>query len=144
MPESRGVQRSNPEVDYERTDLSLSAVAIVALAILLLLIVAPLVMIGAFPSARGDVDRHLSITPPEPRLQTDPAADLRAYVSKERQLLDSYGWVDEKQGIAHVPIEVAMERLARTGIPGFPQAPPQQKPRKPAQPPRPQAPRHGP
>lgn len=138
MPESPGVRRSNPEVDYERTDLSLSAVGIVALAILLLLIVAPLVMIGAFPRARGDVDRHLSITPPEPRLQTDPAADLAAYVSKERQLLDSYGWVDKKQGIARVPIEVAMERLARTGIPGFPRASPQQKPRKSAQPPQPQ------
>lgn len=135
MPESDGVRR-NPEVDYERTDLSLSAVAIVALAILLLLIVAPLVMIGAFPRARGDVDRHLSITPPQPRLQTDPAADLGAYVRREQHLLDSYGWVDRRQGFAHVPIQVAMEQLARTGIPGFPQAPsppkPQQSPRLPA------------
>lgn len=125
MPES-GDERRNPEVDYERTDLSLRAIAIVALGILLLLGVAPLIMIGAFPRARGDVDRHLSITPPEPRLQTDPEADLGAYVSKEQHLLGSYGWIDRERGIAHVPIEVAMERLARTGIPGFPQAPPQE------------------
>jgi hypothetical protein len=143
MPESGGVQR-NSEVNYERSDVSLSAIAITALAILLLLIVAPLVMIGAFPSARGDVDRHLSITPPQPRLQTDPTADLAAYVSKERQLLDSYGWVDKKQGIAHVPIEIAMERLARTGIPGFPQAAVQQNPEKPLQQPQRQAPQQGP
>ncbi|HEY2036869.1 MAG TPA: hypothetical protein VGG96_07640, partial [Steroidobacteraceae bacterium] len=115
MPESGGVQR-NSEVDYERSDVSLAAIAITALAILLLLIVAPLVMIGAFPSVCGDVDRHLSITPPQPRLQTDPTADLAAYVSKERRLLASYGWVDKKQGIAHVPIEIAMERLASRGI----------------------------
>lgn len=143
MPESGGVQR-NTEVDYERSDVSLSAIAITALAILLLLIVAPLVMIGAFPRARGDVDRHLSITPPEPRLQTDPAADLAAYVSRERQLLDSYGWVDKKQGIARVPIGIAMERLARTGIPGFPQAAMQQDPRKPAQPQQPRTPQQAP
>lgn len=121
MSEAGGARR-NPEVDYERTDLSLSAIAIIALAILLLLGVTPLVMIGAFPLARGDVDRHLSITPPQPRLQTDPEADLAAYVSKERQLLDSYGWVDRGHGIVHIPVEIAMERLARTGIPGFPQA----------------------
>jgi hypothetical protein len=139
MPES-GNARKNPEVDYERTDLSLTAVAIVALGILLLLGLAPLIMIGAFPRARGDVDRHLSITPPEPRLQTDPAADLGAYVRKEQHLLDSYGWVDREHGIVHVPIEIAMQRLARTGIPGFPSSaaqqaqPPQQPQAAPRQP----------
>lgn len=138
MPDSDGARR-NPDVDYERTDLSLSAVAIVAMAILLLLIVAPLAMIGAFPRARGDVDRHLSITPPEPRLQTDPEADLGAYVRKERHLLDSYGWVDRRQGIVHVPIQIAMEQLARTGIPGFPQASSRQKPPQSARPPAPRA-----
>jgi len=125
MPESGGVRR-NPDVDYERTDLSLRAIAIVALGILLLLDVAPLIISGAFPRVRGDVDRHLSITPPGPRLQTDPEADLGAYVRKEQHLLDSYGWVDRERGIAHIPIEVAMERLARTGIPGFPQPSPQE------------------
>lgn len=151
MPESGGVRlegrragsgagtgATNPEVDYERTDVSLPAIAIVALVILLLLIVAPLVMIGAFPRARGDVDRHLSITPPAPRLQTDPEADLGAYVRKEQHLLDSYGWVDREHGITHVPISVAMERLARTGIPGFPQASSPEEPQRPA---RPSAPR---
>ena len=127
MSESGGLRR-NPEVDYERTDLSLRAVATVALGILLLLAVAPLIMIGAFPRARGDVDRHLSITPPAPRLQTDPEADLGAYVGKEQYLLDSYGWTDRERGIAHVPIEAAMERLARAGIPGFPRAAPPESP----------------
>jgi hypothetical protein len=140
MSESGNVRR-NPEVDYERTDLSLSVIARVAIGILLLLLAAPLVMIGVFPRARGDVDRHLSITPPEPRLQTDPATDLGAYVRKEQHLLDSYGWVDRKRGIAHIPIEVAMEQLARTGIAGFPQASAPQKPQGSEQP---QAPRHRP
>jgi hypothetical protein len=87
------------------------------------------------------VDRHLSITLPEPRLQTDPAADLAAYVRKERHLLDSYGWVDREHGIARVPIEIAMQQLARRGIPGFPRTPPAPKPQQP--PPR-QAAQHGP
>ena len=98
-------------------------------------------MIGAFPRTRGDVDRHLSITPPEPRLQTDPEADLGAYVRKEQHLLDSYGWADRAHGIAHVPVQIAMQRLARTGIPGFPLATARPQPEQPEQPP---VPRHGP
>lgn len=137
MPEPGGARR-NPEVDYERTDLSLRAIAIIALGILLLLGVTPLVMIGAFPRVRGDVDRHLAITPPAPRLQTDPEADLAAYLGKEQHLLDSYGWVDRAHGIAHIPIEVAMQRLARTGIAGFPQP---AAPRKSEEPEPPHAPR---
>ena len=133
MPESGGARR-NPEVDYERTDLSLSVIAIIAIGILLLLGVTPLIMIGAFPLARGDVDRHVSITPPQPRLQTDPEADLAAYVRKERHLLDSYGWSDRGRGIAHIPIGIAMQRLARTGIPGFPQASSPRKTQSSAQP----------
>lgn len=138
MPESgkgrgAGTGLRNPEVDYERTDLSLSVIAIIALGILLLLGVTPLIMIGAFPLARGDVDRHLSITPPQPHLQTDPQADLAAYVRKEQHLLGSYGWVDRGRGIAHIPIEVAMRRLARTGIPGFPQTSSPAKTQQPAQ-----------
>jgi hypothetical protein len=135
-PNGRGAGTGprNPDIDYERTDLSLSVIAIIALGILVLLGVTPLIMIGAFPLARGDVDRHLSITPPQPRLQTDPEADLAAYVRKEQHLLGSYGWVDREHGIAHIPIEIAMERLARTGVPGFPQPSSPQQMQQPAQP----------
>ncbi|MGH8220400.1 MAG: hypothetical protein ACREUT_17835 [Steroidobacteraceae bacterium] len=121
MPES-GVQR-NPDVQYERSDVSLFVIGLVAVGILVLLGVTPLIMIGAFPLTRGDVNRHLSIAPPEPRLQTDPAADLATYLAKQRKLLDTYGWVDREHGIARIPIEEAMRRLAQQGIPEFPKPP---------------------
>lgn len=124
MPETggTGLPQSNPEVQYERSDVSLFVIGMVALGILVLLGVVPLIMIGAFPLSRGDVDRHLAITPPEPRLQTAPASDLAAYLSRERKLLNSYGWVDREHGIARIPIEEAMRRLAQQGIPEFPKA----------------------
>jgi len=87
------------------------------------------------------VDRHLSITPPQPRLQTDPEADLAAYVRKEQHLLNSYGWVDREHGIAHIPIGIAMARLAQTGIPGFPQESSAQERQQPSQP---RVPQHAP
>ena len=119
MPEG-GARQSNPEVQYERSDVSLFVIGMVALGIFVLLGAAPLIMIGLFPLSRGDVDRHLAITPPEPRLQTAPETDLAAYLAKQRKLLDSYGWVDREHGIARIPIDEAMLRLARQGIPEFP------------------------
>ncbi|PYX87325.1 MAG: hypothetical protein DMG68_12200 [Acidobacteria bacterium] len=40
---------------------------------------------------------------------------------KEEEILNSYGWVDPKAGVAHIPIEKAMELLAQRGLPTSPQ-----------------------
>jgi hypothetical protein len=50
--------------------------------------------------------------PPPPRLQANPAADLKAYQLREAQLLDSYGWSDPKTRTARIPIQRAMEILS--------------------------------
>jgi len=55
---------------------------------------------------------------PQPRLQTDDGnqeiADLHA---KEDLLLDNYSWVDKSQGKVRIPIEQAMEIVAKQGLP---------------------------
>ena len=39
-------------------------------------------------------------------------------LKKEEQThVYSYGWVDQKAGIAHIPVDRAMEILARNGLP---------------------------
>lgn len=114
---------SNPDIDYERRDPPLRPLLLIALALVVLLGAGPLIILVGFPSGRQDVDRRLTVLPPAPRLQTHAREDLEAYMSRERELLDSYGWVDRARGTAHVPIAVEMQRLARQGIPGFPQAP---------------------
>jgi hypothetical protein len=55
--------------------------------------------------------------PPAPRLQTQPFADIDQQRAEERELLHSYGWVDEKAGIVHIPIERAKELLLERGLP---------------------------
>jgi hypothetical protein len=110
---------SNPEVDYERTDVALRPLLVVALALIVLLGSAPFIILAGFSSTAHDVDRRPSVLPPPPRLQTHPRKHLEAYLSRERRLLDSYGWVDRTRGIARVPIMVEMQRLAAEGIPGF-------------------------
>ena len=42
------------------------------------------------------------------RLQSKPFSDLQALHEQERQLLESYGWVDPAAGTVHIKIEDAM------------------------------------
>ena len=66
--------------------------------------------------------------PPEPRLQTLPFADVEAQHREEERVLTSYGWVDEKAGTVRIPIEAAMQILAKRGMPVASGPPPQASP----------------
>ena len=54
---------------------------------------------------------------PQPRLQRTPVLDLRAIRAEEDKVLDSYAWVDQKQGIVRIPVALAMDVLAKRGLP---------------------------
>jgi hypothetical protein len=55
--------------------------------------------------------------PPEPRLVTDEPQDLASVLKEEQARLHSYDWVDKPQGIVRLPIERALEVLAKEGVP---------------------------
>lgn len=55
--------------------------------------------------------------PPPPRLQADPTYDLNRFRQQEEMRLNSYGWVDQAHGTVHIPIQRAMEFLAKQGLP---------------------------
>jgi len=55
--------------------------------------------------------------PPQPRLQTTPWQDLKRFRADEDLYLRSYGWIDQKAGVAHLPIEKAKELLVQQGLP---------------------------
>ena len=109
----------NPNTAYERADVRLLPLLVVAIGVVVLLGVAPLLIRALWPGTRGDVDRHLAIQPPAPRLQTSPPTDLAAYLAREQALLDSYGWVDRGKGIAREPIAAAIQQLVHGGIDGL-------------------------
>jgi hypothetical protein len=54
--------------------------------------------------------------PPEPRLQVAPSEDMRRMREEEDRLLGRAGWVDRRQGIVRVPVDVAMEVIASRGV----------------------------
>ena len=54
---------------------------------------------------------------PEPRLQVDAPNELRQMRAAEEAALNSYGWVDKEAGVVKIPVDRAMEVLAKKGLP---------------------------
>lgn len=64
---------------------------------------------------RADAGRSQVRTPapPGPRLQLRPAGSLERLRSAEDDRLSGWSWADRKAGLARVPVERAMDALAR-------------------------------
>jgi hypothetical protein len=54
---------------------------------------------------------------PNPKLEEDERGQLNGIRMEEEKTLYSYGWVDEKAGTVHIPIERAMDLLVERGLP---------------------------
>lgn len=66
-----------------------------------------------FPLAAQQENR----LPPEPRLQTNPRADLADLRAQEENVLKTYGWIDKKASVVRIPIEEAMKLTVQRGLP---------------------------
>ncbi len=134
----------NPSVAYEPKDVNAFSIFRYGVGLLLTVIVAHLVVWGVFRSLNArEAHNAVPVTPlrspgervfpPEPRLQgvpgheIEPQAELRQVRQAEDEVLNGYGWVDEKGGIAHIPIEETIKMLAEKGLP-VAQSPPAEKP----------------
>ena len=71
--------------------------------------------------------------PPEPRLQgmpghlTDPQLDMREKVAADTKENNKLGWVDEKAGIAQIPVKDAMQLIVEKGLPAVKPLPEEKK-----------------
>lgn len=66
------------------------------------------------PNASSAISQEL---PPQPRLQAHPARDLILYTRAENSLLNSYGWINRKEGIVRIPVNLALDIIAKQGLP---------------------------
>jgi hypothetical protein len=110
-----------PPARYEPADISVPSLAAGFAAVLVTLLLSMLLAMWLYPDVV--VDRRLGAALPhypEPRLQADSTKDLQDFVAAETKRLNSAGWVDQAQGVAHIPIDDAMRIVARQGIPDWP------------------------
>ncbi len=110
----------NPGTRVETSDAPLWVIGLLAGIAVSLIVVVVVTLRLIFPHAVQDQPKQLATPMPEPRLQISPVTDMRAYRAEAERRLHSYGWVDQRAGIARVPIDDAMRRLAERGIPDWP------------------------
>ncbi len=131
-PDLTGLE--NPDVKYEHTDASVRGVVwflamLTVAGFLIHLVLAGMYKYFAGPGISlyqrqpaGEV-YSMKPRPPAPALQPDPVADFNELRALQVQRLNSYGWVDQKAGMVHIPIGNAMELLVQRGIPARPPQP---------------------
>jgi hypothetical protein len=72
--------------------------------------------------ARAAMGRDYHTMPPEPRLQgvpgheSDPQQDRRDKTQADNDANAKYGWIDEKSGVAQIPVKEAMKIIAAKGL----------------------------
>jgi hypothetical protein len=118
---------AHPEVRYEQSDVRAGAIVRFAVALVVVVILASVFLLGLFKLLARQERRHdppppplaqeAGRLPPAPRLQSMPLQDLEQLRAEEDKELNGYGWVDEKAGIARIPIDEALKIVAARGLP---------------------------
>ncbi len=130
---------SNPGVSHERRDVNTRGILVFGMALLVSTVVIYLVLWGLLTyfetrTARSEpkappLARERQQLPPEPRLQgapsheESPIAEIEKFRQQENELLNGYGWVDQKGGVVRIPIEDAKKLLLQKGLPVREQVP---------------------
>ncbi len=140
---SAGQLPKHEDVSFESSDVETKSILayLVYLAIVVFAAFAVCIYIFRYTTkfaAQSDtppVPAHQGVAPtmpPEPRLQgilghqTDAQQDLRNKLKEDTAANEKLGWIDEKAGIAQIPVRDAMKIIAEKGLPAVP-APPAEK-----------------
>jgi hypothetical protein len=121
----------NPNVAYEHGDADVFTVSKYTVALVFGILIASAAMYGLFNYFNGEVNKDDAAVPqvirdqapklpPEPRLQATPKQYIKDLKAAEESQITSYGWVDQKNGIVRIPIDVAIDAVATTGLPSRP------------------------
>jgi hypothetical protein len=143
MTEDTHSNEHNQEVEFEREDLAPKFIFIFLISLTVGCVLVYFVLRGMYSYLDAYENRHQPVLSPlapparadtrivkpadianfpQPRLESNERSEIKEFRLKEDEELNSYGWLDEKAGIAHIPIDRAMELLAQRGLATRPQA----------------------
>lgn len=104
---------------YESTEVGIRGILIFGLLLTLVTVLTMAILGGWYAAMAARERRQLQDRSPRfvddagqfppPVLQATPRLDMVALADTERTRLDSFGWVDERAGIAHIPISRAID-----------------------------------
>lgn len=97
---------------YDSSEIRGMILVKIALGLLLGLVV---VMLALLPWHREQVVTPAP-SPAGPGLLAHPVTNLAEYRAAQKRRLEGYGWVDREAGIAHIPVERAVQiQIERAG-----------------------------
>ncbi len=131
------LKNSHAQTDFEQEDLGFRPILMFLIWLAVILAVLGLAVKGAYvvmdrysqtqqpevsplkapvnadtrAASKADVTKF-----PEPRLEEDERTELKDFRLREEERLNSYGWVDEKAGTVHIPIDRAMQLVVERGL----------------------------
>jgi hypothetical protein len=126
QPQGEVKSRPDGEITHEADRVRVKgilgfAVVLVALAVVVQLVLAVVMQRFAKEESKLQGQRPplfaLDVDVPAPHLQGNPAAELSRLKAQSLDRLNTYGWVNREAGIAHIPIDRAMDILAKSGLP---------------------------
>jgi hypothetical protein len=139
-----GDLHNNGHGDYEREDFSTATIVGSMIGLIVLCVVSFVIVVGMYRYLEKTQMEHVAANPmvpmkadtrhmtpgekpgdkpleiqafPSPQLQEDDVKDMRDQLWTEEGRLQSYGWVDQDSGEAHIPVARAMELIAERGLP---------------------------
>lgn len=130
----------NEDVAHEHSDINVRAVIAATIVIAVVCLVTAALMYGLFwfVLERQAAARDPKLSPlalpatqmprttlespafggaPEPRLLTNEPRNLDQVRGRTDDVLHGYGWVDERSGVARIPIEEAKQLVVKRGLP---------------------------
>jgi hypothetical protein len=128
MPESdlHRDPRIDPQPGYELSDLRPGYIALFGIALTAVIVAAAVIASLLIHFKAAEHSRQETPVPrlaqereatPGPRLQVDAHSELHQMRAAEDAALNNYGWVDKNAGIVRIPVDQAMEVLAKKGLP---------------------------
>ena len=118
----------NPEVSWERKDVNIVQITGFGIGMLIAFLITVVAMWGLFEFLAKREDKVNPANPPAmmatkptqpegPRLQAQPLVEINQMHNNEEMLLNSYGWVDQSKGVARIPVDEAIDIVAKKGLP---------------------------
>jgi len=142
MSDELNHDQSNPDTSFEREDLSTRGVFAFMIGLAIVGLVIYFIIRGMYsfldeyertsrggtPSgyihydpAKGDSVSETFKENGTPILEYNERGQFKDFLLKQEDQLNSYGWVDQQAGVAHIPIERAMDLIVQRGLPVLPQ-----------------------
>jgi hypothetical protein len=134
----------HPDVKFEGTDVRTSPILKFLIYLGIVIVLSYVAALGIYRGLKNywasDYEQPLPSRlaagpsmPPEPRLQgmpghlVDPQQDLRDKNKADTEANEQLGWVDEKAGIAQIPVSDAMKLIVQKGLPAVAPPPAEKK-----------------